>query len=255
MHHTTKDILDQQLLLIRSQASFIENDPISIPHRFAQKEDIEIAAFLAALLAWGQRNQIILKASQLLKLMDDSPYAFAMQAAESDFASLLKFQYRTFNGFDTQSVVRALAYIYREKGGLETIFTEGFKGGDAFHAIQHFRNTILSYPHDIRSRKHIANPAKGSAAKRINMFLRWMVRDDELGIDFGLWRNISTARLICPLDLHSGRAARKLGLLQRSQNDRKAAEILTESLQAFDRVDPVKYDIALFQLSLSNAWK
>lgn len=251
----TKHILENQLLILRSEAAFVADDPISIPHRFVQKEDIEIAALLAALLAWGQRQQIIQKAGWLLQLMGHEPYRFAMEASEKDFADLQQFQYRTFNGCDAQSIVQAVAFIYRERGGLEAVFDDGFQNGDAYEAIQYFREVMLSYPHDERSRKHLANPAAGSAAKRMNMFLRWMVRKDEMDIDFGLWKNIPTHKLICPLDLHSGRAARKLGLLQRTQNDRKAALQLTESLKQLDPQDPVKYDIALFHLSLSNRWK
>ncbi len=255
MFEEARVILDQELQLLHSNGSFIQDDPISIPHRFIKKEDIEIAGLLSALLAWGQRSQIIKKAGELLHLMGNEPYLFAMQASERDFAGLQHFQYRTFNGEDAQSVVQAVAFIYREQGGLEAVFGHGFQRGSAFDAIQYFREILLSYPHDERSRKHIANPAAGSAAKRINMFLRWMIREDRMNIDFGLWKYIPTHKLICPLDLHSGRAARKLGLLHRTQNDRKAAEELTESLKKLDPLDPVKYDIALFHLSLSNQWK
>lgn len=249
MFQDVKSLLDYQILSIKG-TNFIENDPISIPHRFKKKEDIEIAGFLAAILAWGQRKQIILKANLLIDMLDNDPFDFLMNAKENDFLRLRKFVYRTFNGDDCHSIVTALASIYREKGGLERVFNEGFQNKNIFESIIYFRKTLLSYPHDEHSSKHIANPQKGSAAKRINMFLRWMIRKDD--IDFGLWKNISPADLVCPLDVHSGRAARALNILLRKQNDWQAAAELTNNLKQFCPEDPVKYDVALFQMSLEK---
>jgi uncharacterized protein (TIGR02757 family) len=165
---------------------------------------------------------------------------------------LEQFQYRTFKGIDCHALTYALAMIYKNQGGLEQAFSSGFVQGNIWDAIVFVRNILLSYPHEKRTEKHLANPEKGASAKRINMFLRWMVRQDESGIDFGLWKNISTKALICPLDLHTGNAARKLGLLQRKQDDKRAADELTAQLLLFDASDPVKYDLALFMLSIDK---
>ncbi|MBU1369695.1 MAG: TIGR02757 family protein [Bacteroidetes bacterium] len=247
-----KSRLDEQLRQLAIDLDFVQHDPICVPHQFSTKEDIEIAGLLTALIAWGQRKQIISKAKTLMQLMDNAPFDFLLHATDREFSALQHFQYRTFNGTDCHALVHALAMIYRHHGGLEPIFTSGFKTGDAFEAISDFRNLMLHYPHLPRSEKHLANPKTGAAAKRINMFLRWMVRKDELGIDFGIWENIAPSALICPLDVHSGRAARKLNLLSRKQNDRKAAVELTNSLIALDANDPVKYDLALFYMSVNS---
>lgn len=232
-----------------NKTAFIDSDPISIPHRFSGKEDIEIAGFLTATLSWGQRKSIIQKSLLLMQLLDDSPYDFIMNATEQDLKSVEKFVYRTFNGLDCLYFIRALQKLYRVGGGMETVFTSAFKDG-AYSAISNFRNTFINIGDPTRTGRHLANPLQGSAAKRLNMFLRWMVRKDENGVDFGLWKQISPAMLICPLDVHSGRVARKLGLLNRTSNDRKAAEELTTALCSFDSNDPVKYDFALFGLGV-----
>jgi len=243
-----KDVLDEMLTKFRS-IDFIANDPISIPHLFNRKEDIELSGFLTAILSWGQRKMIIKKSEELMHRMDDCPYTFITQSTDHDLKNLKGFNYRTFNETDCLTIVNALKMIYLQHGGLEEAFTNGFRDKGAFGGIEQVHKLIFSYPHLTRTRKHIANPNGGSAAKRLNMFLRWMVRNDETSIDFGIWKQISPSALVCPLDVHTGRTARKLGLLKRSTNDWKAAMELTEKLRCFDTADPVKYDFALFGAS------
>jgi uncharacterized protein (TIGR02757 family) len=229
--------------------SFIESDPISIPRQFSRKEDIEIAAFLSATIAWGQRPTIIRNANKLIHLMDGEPFEFLTRTAIEDPVRFESFVHRTFNGVDCYYFMQALSVIYREHGGLETLFSDGYAiDGTVKTAIIYFRERFLSFDPQHRTEKHIANPAKGSSAKRINMFLRWMIRPSVNGVDFGLWNSIPTSSLMMPLDVHSGNVARKLGLLQRTQNDWKAVEELTANLRLFDPLDPVKYDFALFGL-------
>jgi uncharacterized protein (TIGR02757 family) len=229
--------------------SFIGDDPVSIPHIFHRKEDIEIAGFLAASISWGQRKTIIQNANRLLENMDFSPYLFVTQAGENEFLEFETFKHRTFNGADCIFFLRALRNIYLNHGGLEQVFTlHADKGMKT--AIAHFRATFLSISYPSRTAKHLADPAMGSAAKRINMFLRWMVRNDSRGVDFGIWNNISPSLLYCPLDLHTGNVARKLGLISRKQNDWAALEELMVQLRKFDPADPVKYDFALFGLGI-----
>lgn len=232
-----------------SCTGFIETDPISIPHQFSRKEDIEIAAFVSATIAWGQRPTIIRNANKFIRLMDGEPYKFLTRTAIEDPERFESFVHRTFNGVDCLYFMRALSSIYREHGGLEKLFSEGYSiDGTVKSAIIYFRERFLSFDPQHRTEKHIANPAKGSSAKRINMFLRWMVRSSNFGVDFGLWNSIPVSALMMPLDVHSGSVARKLGLLQRSQNDWQAVEELTANLRLFDSTDPVKYDFALFGL-------
>lgn len=249
MEYDIKAFLEDRYQRYNSLA-FIEDDPIQIPHQYNFKEDIEISGFLTAILAWGQRKTIISKAKLLMQMMDNQPYAFLTQAVENDFSHFLSFKHRTFNGDDCQTILLALSKIYQQGSGLEQIFTEGFLKGGAYHAINFLSQQILTYPHLSRTQKHLARPSEGSAAKRINMYLRWMVRKDENGVDFGLWKGIRPDQLICPLDIHSGRMARKLGLLHRNNNDWKAAIELTAKLSTFDPIDPVKYDFALFGTSI-----
>ncbi len=245
-----KSYLDQKANEYNT-TSFITNDPVSIPHRFSRKEDIEIAGFLAATLSWGQRVTIINNSMRLLNLMESAPFEFVTLSGENEFNRFLGFVHRTFNGEDCIFMLNALRNIYREHGAMESVFNEGFQEEETvLGAISHFRNTILLTPHFPRSAKHISDPVKGSAAKRINMFLRWMVRKDTRGVDFGLWNSIPTSKLMCPLDLHSGRVSRKLGLLTRKQDDWKAVEELTSNLRTLDPSDPVKYDFALFGLGV-----
>jgi uncharacterized protein (TIGR02757 family) len=236
-----------------NQPSFISEDPISIPHQFSDKEDIEIAGFLTALIAWGRRPLIIRSAERMMDCMDRSPAAFVRGASDGELARLDDFVHRTFNGIDARALVLALRRVYQEAGGLEGAFCEGVKKGDSdvYGGILHARAALTAAPDfPQRTHKHLANPAKGSSAKRINMFLRWMVRRDHQGVDFGLWKGISPHQLLCPLDVHTGNVARSLGLLQRKQNDWKAVIELTEKLRAFCPEDPVKYDFSLFGLGV-----
>lgn len=226
---------------------FIKNDPVSIPHRYTKKEDIEISAFLVATIAWGKREQIIKSGEKLMTMMKDSPFDFILNADRNDLKKLNAFYYRTFNNDDLFFFIYALRNLYSSKGGLEQISTDSFnKSGTIKDVIVSIRQNMLVTPHLKRSEKHLADPENGSAAKRINMFLRWMVRKDNMGVDFGLWRDIPLSALMCPLDVHSGKVARKLGLLHRKQNDWKAVEELTTNLRVYDTKDPVKYDYALF---------
>jgi uncharacterized protein (TIGR02757 family) len=232
---------------------FIAEDPIRIPHQFSRKEDIEISGFLAALIAWGQRVTILRNAQALVERMDMAPYHFVMQAQAQDLDRLEGFVHRTFNSLDAQALLLALRAVYAEHGGLEGIFSAALtpESPDVGPGIVHARSVITGVPDfPDRTHKHVANPATGSSAKRINMYLRWMVRRDEQGVDFGLWRGIAPHQLICPLDVHTGNVARKLGLLQRQQNDWKAALELTQGLRAFCPEDPVRYDFSLFGLGV-----
>jgi uncharacterized protein (TIGR02757 family) len=230
--------------------AFIESDPVSIPHLFTLKEDIEIAGFLAATIAWGQRKSILANARKLMAIMGDSPYDFVMGYSESGNSSekIKSFVHRTFNGSDCNQFMLSLQHIYHNKGGLEAIFRVEESEANVFPSIIRARGEFFSKPHLLRTEKHFSNPGAGSAAKRINMFLRWMARKDH--VDFGLWERIPSSKLICPLDVHSGNVARKLGLLKRKQNDRLAAEELTENLMLLNPDDPIKYDIALFGLGV-----
>jgi len=241
-----KQLLDEQVVKY-NRPEFIETDPIQIPHRFSRKEDIEIAGFLTATIAWGQRKSIINNADKLMSLMDNAPYDFLSNADRSDWQRVSNFVHRTFNGEDCLFFLHSLWNIYLHHGGLENVFTEGYNfESSIFGSLKHFRNLFLSISHERRVTKHISDVAANSSAKRLNMFLRWMVRDDPSGVDFGLWRNISPSALMLPLDLHSGNIARSLGLLIRRQNDWKAVEEITTVLRSFDDLDPIKYDYALF---------
>jgi uncharacterized protein (TIGR02757 family) len=243
-------VLLEQKFTQYNQPSFISTDPISIPHRFTLKEDIEISGFLAATIAWGQRKTILTNAGRLMDCMGNAPFDFIMNFREADLRRFEGFVHRTFNYTDLTAFLYALKNIYQEYGGMEAIFYEGLKKGDMGKAISYFREVFFSIPHYSRTRKHISDPLSGAAAKRINMYLRWLVRKDDAGVDFGLWKTISPCQLICPLDVHSGRVARKLGLLTRKQDDWRAAEELTTNLRRLDVEDPVKYDFALFGLGV-----
>jgi uncharacterized protein (TIGR02757 family) len=243
-----KDFLDGKYEQY-NRPEFIEKDPVSIPHLFGEAGDIEIAGFLAATLAWGQRKTIINKSKELIRLMDNEPYRFILDAGETDYSRFDHFCHRTFNSTDARYFLYALKNIYTRHGGLRKVFEAGFHTGhDAFNAITMFREIFFEAGYPARTRKHVPDIRNGSAAKRLNMFLRWMVRSDGKGVDFGLWSGINPAWLMIPLDLHTGNMARKLGLLSRGQNDWQAVKELTARLQHFDRADPVKYDFALFSL-------
>lgn len=231
-----------------NRRSFIEEDPISIPHSFTKKEDIEIASFLTATISWGNRKSILVSANRLMDYMDQSPFEFVKNAQKSDFKSWKHSIHRTFMKEDVIFFVEALRRMYIEEGGMERVFSEGFSRGGSKEGIEFFRNKFIgSETH--RALKHVASPKRNSTAKRINMFLRWMVRNDERGVDFGLWKSIKPSQLSIPLDVHSGRTARLFGLLTRTQSDWKAVEELDWNLRLFDSADPVKYDFALFGLS------
>lgn len=246
-----KEFLDEKVAYYNNPG-FIFSDPISIPHRFTKKEDIEIAGFLTATISWGQRTSILKNANVLIGLMDDEPFDFVLNFSKKDLSPFKKFIHRTFNGDDCIYFMNALQKIYKEKQSIESLFTENINDNtklDYQSAITGWRRYFFSMPHPKRTLKHFANPEKGSAAKRINMFLRWLIRSDSCGVDFGLWKHKSSL-LTCPLDVHSANVARKLGLLKRKQNDWKAAAELTGKLRNFDPNDPVKYDFALFGLGV-----
>lgn len=234
-----------------NRETFIETDPIQIPKAFSKKEDIEIAAFLAATIAWGQRPTIIKNAKKLMQWMDQAPHDFIMNAEESDLNIFSEFKHRTFNGEDTIFFIQSLQNIYKNHAGLEAVFSKPkFNDGDAKDAIANFRKTFFSIDHPKRTEKHVSNVLKKSSAKRLNMFLRWMVRDDKRSVDFGIWKSLSPADLYLPLDVHTGRVGRKLGLLTRKQDDWPAVNEITQSLRKLDPNDPVKYDFALFGLGI-----
>jgi len=243
-----KDFLDKKVKEY-NQPAFIKDDPVSIPHLFTQKQDIEIAGFFAAVFAWGNRTTIINKSKELMSRMGDSPYAFIKHSRPKDLEKLKGFRHRTFNEDDLFYFIEFLHQFYLKDDSLESAF---FPHTD-FNAEQgliYFKNYFLSFEHLKRTEKHISSPSQGSTCKRLNMFLRWMVRKDNNGVDFGIWKNIKPSQLICPIDVHVARVAKKLGLLKRKQVDWLAAVDLTEALKQLDKDDPVKYDFALFNLGI-----
>ncbi|EAZ79203.1 TIGR02757 family protein [Algoriphagus machipongonensis] len=252
--HQLKDFLDQKVLEY-NQPGFISHDPISIPHRFSKKQDIEIAGFFAAILAWGQRKTIINKCIELFQMMDNAPHEFLLHHSDNDLKPLVNFKHRTFNDIDTLYFVHFLSWFYKKHESLEEAFLLGWNS--EINAMESMLISFHEYffhlpdaPH--RTRKHIANPARKAACKRINMFLRWMVRKDNKGVDFGIWDRIQPSQLICPCDLHVDRVGRKLGLITRKQTDWLTALELTQKLREFDPNDPVKYDFALFGLGVEE---
>lgn len=242
-----KEFLDQKVELY-NHPNFIETDPIQIPHSFSMKEDIEIAGFLVATIAWGNRKSIITNGTKLMALMGNAPFDFVMDFSDKNAAALSNFVHRTFNNEDLVYFLSSLQNIYKKHGGLEAVFAQNANSETLQPAIHHFKKTFFELPHPVRTQKHISDPMKNSAAKRINMFLRWMVRRDNAGVDFGIWQRLFPSQLSCPLDVHSGNVARKLKLLKRKQNDGKALVELDASLRKLDATDPVKYDFALFGL-------
>jgi len=230
--------------------AFISGDPIQVPHSFSIREDIEIAAFLTATIAWGNRASIIKSANSLMDRMDRSPCEFVRSAASSDLERLDGFVHRTFNSADLAWVIQGLRRIYNDHGGLEMVFAEGFRKGGAFGSLSHFRKIMVSSGLPGRSSKHVSDVEKGSAAKRLNLFLMWMVRKDRQGVHFGLWDEIPSSGLMIPLDTHVGRVARSLGMLKRNSNDWQAVEELTAELRKIDPEDPCRFDFSLFGLGL-----
>ncbi len=233
-----------------NRLEFIEQDPVSIPHGYTSKEDIEISAFLTATIAWGNRISILRDARRMMAFLDDSPGDFIMNYEQGDLTGINGVIHRTFNSDDLIYFIKALRNIYETGNGLEGIFNEYQTTDSLQPAIHELSCHFFELPHDRRIVKHISDPFKGSAAKKINMFLRWMVRKDDKGVDFGIWKSISPSILSCPLDVHSGNVARKLGLLTRKMNDSKAVSELDKRLREFDMEDPVRYDFALFGLGV-----
>jgi len=244
-----KEFLDEKVMAYQNP-KFLTSDPIQIPHTFQRKEDIEISAFLTATIAWGNRKSIINNSRKLMALMANSPFDFVMNHTDNDLVAIQGFVHRTFNGTDLSFFMRSLQNIYKHHNGLEGIFTKYQQKDSLQPTISKFKEIFFEIPHEKRSTKHVSDPLRGSAAKRINMFLRWMVRSANTGVDFGLWNEIPTAKLSCPLDVHSGNVARKLKLLKRKQNDAKALAELDKNLRKLDPIDPVKYDFALFGLGV-----
>jgi len=245
-----KKLLDSNIDKIIPQ-KFINNDPIIVPHNFSNKEDIEISAFLTSVLAWGNRKIIINKAFYLMNLMYNKPYDFIKNASNKEILTLKKFVHRTFNGNTTIDFVFALKNIILEYNNLENLFTQLYLNyGDIKYVLIKFKHLFSKTFADLKSYRHITTPENKSSAKRLNLFLRWMIRKDNKKIDFGLWKNIPPSSLYIPLDIHTGNTARKLGILHRKQNDWKAVEELTNFLKQLDREDPIKYDFALFIMDI-----
>jgi uncharacterized protein (TIGR02757 family) len=253
-----KDFLDEAVLKFNNK-NFVEADPVSIPHLFTKKQDIEIAGFLAATIAWGNRKSILKNGAKLMELMDMSPHEFVINANKKDLLKFEKFVHRTFNGTDCIFFLESLKNIYKKHDSLEEIFIlKGTENESEFllkNRIINFRTAFLKTKHLSRSEKHISNPDTNSSAKRLCMYLRWMVRNDNKGVDFGIWKNIDPCELCLPLDVHTGNISRALGLLNRKQNDWKAVEEITLVLRTFDQKDPVKYDFALFGLGVAGFMK
>ncbi|WP_346862264.1 TIGR02757 family protein [uncultured Draconibacterium sp.] len=244
-----KNFLDEKVNEF-NRPEFIETDPIQVPKYFTVKEDIEIAGFLTATISWGNRAAIIKNALRLMALLDNQPHDFIINASEHEINSLSRFVHRTFNGDDCIYFIHTLRNIYINYGGLQKVFESGYQEDETIKsALTHFYK-IFFEPTGERTRKHISNVEKGASAKRLNMYLRWMAREDKSGVDFGLWKSIPNSALLLPLDVHTGNVGRKLGLLQRKSNDWKAVEEITSSLRQFDANDPVKYDFALFGLGV-----
>lgn len=247
-----KDFLDEKVERF-NQPSFIEHDPIQIPHRFTKPQDIEIAGLFAATLAWGQRKTIIANCLRLLEWMDNSPHEFITSHHEQDLRAFRTFRHRTFNDVDLMYFIRFLGWFYQRHQSLESAFAMNDDGRDTEQALVNFHQIFFSLPgFPARTIKHVSTPARKSACKRINMYLRWMVRRDHKGVDFGLWTKIKPAQLVCPCDVHVERVARKLKLIGRRPLNWSTAVALTDALRVLDRDDPVKYDFALFGLGVEE---
>jgi len=246
-----KDFLNEKVIQYNCP-DFIEDDPVSIPHRFDLKEDIEIASFLTATISWGKRTMILQNADKMMRILGSSPYDFVMSYNDSHKNLLDGFVHRTFNSIDFDFFLKSLQNMYAHHGGMEKVFESNIVNGNVLDGISGFKRVFFSIPHPGRTTKHVGDPAKGSVAKRLNMMLRWLCRKDNSGVDFGIWKNISPSILSCPLDVHSGTVARKLGLITRKQNDLKALQELDAHLRLLDPTDPVKYDFALFGVGESG---
>ncbi|MGB2129661.1 MAG: TIGR02757 family protein [Flavicella sp.] len=248
-----KNFLDAKVSQYNT-CDFIDSDPVQIPHLYQLKEDREIAGFLAATIAWGKRDMIIKNSHKMMSFLGNSPFDFIMNHKESHLEHIENFVHRTFNVIDFKYFIKSLKNMYTNHNGLEGVFTKYQTENSIQPAIHEFKKVFFELEHLPRTTKHVSDPKKGSAAKRINMYLRWMVRQDNYGVDLGLWKKISPSLLSCPLDVHSGNVARKLGLLKRKQNDGKAVAELDASLRKLDPLDPVKYDFALFGLGVFESF-
>lgn len=248
-----KELLDEKVALY-NQPSFIEKDPVCIPHLFSKKQDIEISGLFAAVLAWGNRTSIINSCTKIIKSMDNAPYDFIINHQETDLKRFFHFAHRTFNTTDLLYFIEFLTYHYRQHDSLEAAFTNGrrYAYPDVKQALIDFHNYFFSIEHPERTVKHIATPQRNSACKRLNMYLRWMVRKDKCGVDFGIWKKIIPAQLVCPLDVHVARVAHRLGLLETDKADWKNAEKLTILLRQLNPADPAIYDYALFGLGMAE---
>lgn len=247
MNKNIKELLDQKFLQYNTP-QFIETDPVQIPRSFTLKEDIEIAAFLSATIAWGNRASVIKNAKRMMTIMGESPYDFVLSHTETDLERLEGFVHRTFNAGDLRTFIKGLQHIYQNHGGMEQIFIDNQVNGFMHHGIHHFKKYFFEIEHQQRTTKHIADPLKNSAAKRFHLFLKWMVRQDNGGVDIGIWKSIPTAVLSCPLDVHTGRVGRKLGFITTKLDNLKALTELDTALRLLDSNDPAKYDVALFGL-------
>ena len=244
-----KDFLNEKAAFYENP-EFIETDPIQIPHKYSLKQDIEISGFLTATISWGNRKSILTNAHKLMNLLGNSPYDFVLSHSDDDLEELSSFVHRTFNGDDLKYFIKALNHLYKNYDDMEHFYLQFKNDGYLQNAIHSFKRDFFSLSHLPRTQKHVSDPLKNSAAKRINMFFRWMVRSNAAGVDLGIWKNLSPSQLSCPLDVHSGNVARKLGLLKRKQNDAKALKELDTQLRLLDPKDPVKYDYALFGLGV-----
>jgi uncharacterized protein (TIGR02757 family) len=249
VNNELKDFFDSKVA-VYNQVSFIKDDPICIPHLFSKKQDIEIAGFFASIFAWGNRTTIIQKSKELMQLMDNAPHQFCVEHTESDLKKLLAFKHRTFNTTDVLYFIEFLKSHYSAHESLEAAFCFALDNNPAAR-LHHFHQYFFSLPDaPLRTKKHIATPIKGSTCKRLNMYLRWMVRKDNKGVDFGIWNQIKPSELICPIDLHVARVAKRFQLLDRTNIDWQAGLELTQYLKTLDPKDPVKYDFALFGLGV-----
>lgn len=244
-----KEFLDEKVQEF-NRPEFIETDPIRVAKQFSEKENIEIAGFLTATISWGNRAAIIKNAVRLMVMLDNQPHDFILNASQDELENLQKFVHRTFNGQDLIYFIRSLRNIYRNHGGLEKVFESGFQQDSTIFGALHYFFRIFFEIEGERTRKHVPNVLKGASAKRLNMYLRWLCRNDRAGVDFGLWQGIPQSELMIPLDVHTGNVGRKLGLLHRKSNDWKAVEEITANLRTFDPDDPIKYDFALFGLGV-----
>jgi uncharacterized protein (TIGR02757 family) len=249
-----KDFLDLKVEHFE-KPDFISDDPIQVPHRFSKKEDIEISAFLTALIAWGQRKTIIRNAESLMERMDHQPHAFLMGMSKGEEEGFHNFVHRTFNGIDCCFFIQRLSKLYKKEGGLEGTLAILVAEQGTAAGLSAFKDLFFQGSPPARSKKHLADPLAGSSAKRLNMFLRWMVRDASKGVDFGLWKGVSPSQLSMPLDVHTGNVGRSLSILKHKQNNWKAVAELDASLRRMDPLDPVKYDFALYGLGVHEGWK